>query len=67
MYSCMYIYRDMTHMYNIRAHSSCRVSMSKPNTASSIGAEYVTTKLPDVDMIAFRGTDAVSVLHQVSR
>ena len=38
--------------------------MSKPNTASSIGAEYVTTKLSNVDMIAFRGMDAASVLRQ---
>ena len=63
MYSCIYIYRAMTHTYNIRVHASCRVSTSEPNTASSIGAEYVTTKLSDVDMIAFRGTDAASVLR----
>ena len=54
------------HTYNIRVHASCPVSASEPNTASSIGAEYVTTKLSDVDMIAFRGTDAASVLRQAS-
>ena len=51
------------HTYNICVHASCPVSASEPNTASSIGAKYVTTKLSDVNMIAFRGTDAASDLH----
>ena len=63
MYSCIYIYRAMTHTYNIRVHASCRVSMSEPNTASSIGAEYVMTKLSNINMITFRGIDAASVLR----